>query len=96
MFVLAASNAMGFDGAMLRRLEKRILVGLHRRLRESIYFNNFDDNTSGGQGKHAQQQVTLPCTSMSNNAAKTEGHSGADIDVVCRGHDAPIDSSSRS
>lgn len=74
VFVLAASNVpWDLDAAMLRRLEKRVLVGLpshtarrqllSRLLRDHIEEKNFDFDAV---------------------AAKTEGLSGADIDILCR------------
>ena len=72
VFVLAASNIpWDLDGAILRRLEKRILVGLPSLTARKALFmkllpsveENFDVDVC---------------------ARLTEGHSGADIDIVCR------------
>ncbi|KAH9600225.1 AAA ATPase [Trypanosoma melophagium] len=73
VFVLAASNVpWDLDTAMLRRLEKRILVGLPTHDARATMF----------------RQILMPAAdpNLDWNACAdiTEGMSGADIDVVCR------------
>ncbi|KAG5509987.1 hypothetical protein GH5_07835 [Leishmania sp. Ghana 2012 LV757] len=73
VFVLAASNVpWDLDTAMLRRLEKRILVALPTRDARVLMFRRLlpDSFTSDADYEAC--------------AALTEGMSGADIDVVCR------------
>ncbi|GET86946.1 katanin-like protein [Leishmania tarentolae] len=73
VFVLAASNVpWDLDTAMLRRLEKRILVSLPTRDARVLLFRRLlpDSFTSDADYETC--------------AALTEGMSGADIDVVCR------------
>ncbi|KAG8347023.1 putative Holliday junction DNA helicase ruvB N terminus domain [Trypanosoma vivax] len=74
VFVLAASNTpWDLDMAMLRRLEKRILVGLPSHEARATMF----------------RQILTPAVTTQNIdwdacANITEGMSGADIDVICR------------
>lgn len=74
VFVLAASNTpWDLDSAMLRRLEKRILVGLPTHEARATMF---------------RQILTASAASADIDwnacAAATDGMSGADIDVICR------------
>ncbi|KAH7440246.1 hypothetical protein KP509_04G098000 [Ceratopteris richardii] len=73
VFVLAATNLpWELDGAMLRRLEKRILVPLpEKEARRAM----FEDLLSPQKGIH------LPYDSM---VEATEGYSGSDIRIVCK------------
>lgn len=72
VFVLAASNVpWDLDGAMLRRLEKRVLVGLPSATARQQLFRSLL--------KHVE-----PSFDFDRVAQETEGHSGADIDIVCR------------
>jgi katanin p60 ATPase-containing subunit A1 len=74
VFVLAASNVpWDLDAAMLRRLEKRVLVGLpslsaRRQLLARLLHDHVDEKSFD----------------FDLVAAKTEGLSGADIDILCR------------
>ncbi|CAC9466024.1 katanin-like protein [Leishmania infantum JPCM5] len=73
VFVLAASNVpWDLDTAMLRRLEKRILVSLPTRDARVLMFRRLLPNSFASDADYEA------C------AALTEGMSGADIDVVCR------------
>ncbi|KAG5484056.1 hypothetical protein LSCM1_05910 [Leishmania martiniquensis] len=73
VFVLAASNVpWDLDMAMLRRLEKRILVALPTRGARALMFRRLLPNSFTADADYET------C------AALTEGMSGADIDVVCR------------
>eukprot|EP00658_Telonema_sp_P-2_P058697 TRINITY_DN47226_c0_g2_i1.p1 TRINITY_DN47226_c0_g2~~TRINITY_DN47226_c0_g2_i1.p1 ORF type:complete len:217 (-),score=35.36 TRINITY_DN47226_c0_g2_i1:83-733(-) len=83
VFVLAASNVpWDLDTAILRRLEKRILVGLPTvDARMQMFKDNLAKSNKGSKGGAA------PCLSddeIRQAADRTEGHSGADIDVICR------------
>ena len=72
VFVMAASNVpWDLDGAMLRRLEKRICVGLPTfQARKHMFRKNLVSVT--------------PDFDFDRVAQMTEGHSGADVDVICR------------
>ena len=72
VFVLAASNVpWDLDTAMLRRLEKRILVPLPCLIARREMFRK---NLKSVVANFDFEAV----------AAATEGHSGADIDIICR------------
>jgi katanin p60 ATPase-containing subunit A1 len=72
VFVLAASNhPWDLDSAVLRRLEKRIHVGLPSRDGREAMFRRLLPNVEPG-------------FDFSRVAAATEGYSGADIDILCR------------
>jgi len=73
VFVMAASNLpWDLDVAMLRRLEKRVLVGLPvHEARESMLKKHLQDRSAAD-------------TDFSALAEKTKGYSGADIELVCR------------
>jgi katanin p60 ATPase-containing subunit A1 len=72
VFVLAASNVpWDLDSAMLRRLEKRICVGLPTKAgRLHMFRKNLSSVTQDFD--------------FDGVASRTEGYSGADIDIVCR------------
>lgn len=73
VFVLAATNLpWELDGAMLRRLEKRILVPLPEKEARHAIFEDL---------LRPQEGVELPYDSM---AEATEGYSGSDIRIVCK------------
>lgn len=73
VFVLAASNTpWDLDGAVLRRLEKRIHVGLPDKNARKDMFRSFLKG-------HID-----PACDFDEIARKTEGYSGADIDIICR------------
>lgn len=73
VFVMAASNLpWDLDVAMLRRLEKRVLVGLPvAEAREAMLKKHLSDRCS-------------PQTDFSQLSELTKGYSGADIELVCR------------
>lgn len=75
VFVLAATNLpWQLDGAMLRRLEKRILVPLPEpEAREGMF------KLLLGEQKNGLEE--LPMETMVN---ETEGYSGSDIRIVCK------------
>uniref|UniRef100_A0A0L8I185 AAA+ ATPase domain-containing protein n=2 Tax=Octopus bimaculoides TaxID=37653 RepID=A0A0L8I185_OCTBM len=82
VFLLTASNLpWELDNAMLRRLEKRILVGLPKKEARQAMFNLFLPNvvTSDEGGPKL-------CTDLDYDllAQKTEGYSGSDIKLVCK------------
>ena len=81
VFILAASNLpWELDIAMLRRLEKRILIGLpDLEARQSM----FEQNLPAGQ-KDAHGQLLVKDLNYYELAQKTEGYSGADIQLVCK------------
>ncbi|MCO5554649.1 hypothetical protein L7F22_008182 [Adiantum nelumboides] len=73
VFVLAATNLpWELDGAMLRRLEKRILVPLPEKEARRAMFEDL---------LRPQNGVELPYDSMVDS---TEGYSGSDIRIVCK------------
>lgn len=73
VFVLAASNVpWDLDTAMLRRLEKRILVSLPTHDARVLMFRRLLPNSFASDADYEA------CATL------TEGMSGADIDVVCR------------
>lgn len=75
VFVLAASNVpWDLDGAMLRRLEKRVMVGLPSAAARKLLLEKL-------LGEHAADDGGLDYDTLAN---KTNGHSGADIDIICR------------
>ena len=75
VFVLAATNLpWQLDGAMLRRLEKRILVPLPEpEAREGMFTSLL--------GGHNNNLANLPLNTMVEG---TEGYSGSDIRIVCK------------
>ncbi|KAL9645833.1 hypothetical protein ABK040_003565 [Willaertia magna] len=74
VFVLAASNLpWDLDQAVLRRLEKRILVGLPEKESRRLIF------------KHClQDRSTLGENEYETLAQQTEGYSGSDITLTCK------------
>jgi katanin p60 ATPase-containing subunit A1 len=77
VFLLAASNLpWDLDMAMLRRLEKRILIDVpNLKARESLFQQLFDGETGGVIPKNLDYKEL---------ADLTEGYSGSDINLVCR------------
>lgn len=72
VFVMAASNLpWDLDAAVLRRLEKRIMVGLPSALGREVMFRRLLSNTKSD-------------FDFKKCAEITEGYSGADIDILCR------------
>ena len=74
VFVLAASNfPFDLDPALLRRLEKRILVPLpDAESRESMFRQNLTPD------------IAVDTLNFKEFADKTEGYSGSDIRLVCK------------
>merc|ERR1712079_470932 len=83
VFLLAASNLPWMlDHAMLRRLEKRILVDLPNAGARQAMYHKFlppvlNDNTSDS----LKLKTELDYEAL---ASKSEGYSGADIRLVCK------------
>jgi katanin p60 ATPase-containing subunit A1 len=80
VFLLAASNLpWDLDMAMLRRLEKRILIDVPdfeaRRILFQQLFSSINEQNEGLKSK---------CIDYDELALKTEGYSGSDINLVCR------------
>jgi len=75
VFVMAASNIpWELDIALLRRLEKRVLVSLPTlEAREQMLRNHLTD-----------RMALNTIESLSTIAAVTEGYSGADLELLCR------------
>ena len=74
VFVLGASNTpWDLDDAILRRLEKRILVGMPT---EAARISMFKSNLDGHIDPAAIDFLSL--------ATRTEGYTGSDINVLCR------------
>jgi len=100
VFVLGASNVpWDLDTAILRRLEKRILVPLpSEAARAEMIRANLTANANAGGNRRARNQngggdtaatgggggCPLTKEELLQAAAVTEGYSGADIDIVCR------------
>ncbi|CCW66793.1 unnamed protein product [Phytomonas sp. Hart1] len=82
VFVLAASNTpWDLDAAILRRLEKRILVPLPSlEARRLIFCRILHDNVI----TTAEDTSSPDEFDWSRCAELTEGMSGADIDIICR------------
>lgn len=74
VFVLAASNfPFDLDPALLRRLEKRILVPLpDKESREAMFRQNLTSD------------IAVGALNFEEFADKTEGYSGSDIRLVCK------------
>uniref|UniRef100_K3WAC3 AAA+ ATPase domain-containing protein n=1 Tax=Globisporangium ultimum (strain ATCC 200006 / CBS 805.95 / DAOM BR144) TaxID=431595 RepID=K3WAC3_GLOUD len=73
VFVLAASNLpWELDAAMLRRLEKRVLVDLPSSEARHALFSSL------------LEPYTLPDFNFDDTVARTEGYSGADIKLVAK------------
>ncbi|CAN1227331.1 Katanin p60 ATPase-containing subunit A-like 2 [Linum grandiflorum] len=79
VFVLAATNLpWELDGAMLRRLEKRILVPLPEAEARRAMFEELLPTSGKGEDEEA---ANLPFDVL---VEKTEGYSGSDIRLVCK------------
>ncbi|KAK1800558.1 hypothetical protein P4O66_005778, partial [Electrophorus voltai] len=80
VFVLAASNLpWELDYAMLRRLEKRILVGLPSGPARQAMINHWLPPVSNTGGVELRTQLAYDVL-----AEETEGYSGSDIRLVCK------------
>ncbi|OHT17596.1 ATPase, AAA family protein [Tritrichomonas foetus] len=74
VFVLAASNfPFDLDPALLRRLEKRILVPLPEEESRKAMFESF-----------LTPDIAAPGLDYSEFAKRTEGYSGSDVRLVCK------------
>lgn len=80
MFLLAASNLpWDLDMALLRRLEKRILVPLPEpEAREAMVRYHLPPGPPGS-GKRAEEDIDFKAVSEA-----LEGYSGSDIRLVCK------------
>ncbi|KAK7084357.1 Katanin p60 ATPase-containing subunit A-like 2, partial [Halocaridina rubra] len=83
VFLLAASNIpWQLDPAMLRRLEKRILVPLPgMEARESMFRHHLPETISDLEASGHSIQTHLDYEKL---AQISEGYSGSDLQVVCR------------
>ncbi|KAG7465445.1 katanin p60 ATPase-containing subunit A-like 2 isoform X1 [Solea senegalensis] len=80
VFVLAASNLpWELDHAMLRRLEKRILVGLPTSGARRAMISHWLPPLNSTQG--VELRTELDYETLAKN---TEGYSGSDIQLVCK------------
>ncbi|XP_062869917.1 katanin p60 ATPase-containing subunit A-like 2 [Trichomycterus rosablanca] len=80
VFVLAASNLpWELDNAMLRRLEKRILVGLPSGPARNAMIHHWLPPISNTGGVALQTELDYDLL-----AQETEGYSGSDIRLVCK------------
>ncbi|KAG9263464.1 katanin p60 ATPase-containing subunit A-like 2 isoform X1 [Astyanax mexicanus] len=80
VFVLAASNLpWELDHAMLRRLEKRILVGLPSDPARKAMINHWLPPVSNNGGIELRTELAYDIL-----AQETEGYSGSDIRLVCK------------
>ncbi|KAK3550317.1 hypothetical protein QTP86_024314 [Hemibagrus guttatus] len=80
VFVLAASNLpWELDHAMLRRLEKRILVGLPSASARKAMINHWLPPVSNTGGVELRTELTYDVL-----AEETDGYSGSDIRLVCK------------
>ncbi|XP_026798557.3 katanin p60 ATPase-containing subunit A-like 2 isoform X1 [Pangasianodon hypophthalmus] len=80
VFVLAASNLpWELDHAMLRRLEKRILVGLPCGLARKAMINHWLPPISNTGGVELRTELDYDVL-----AEETDGYSGSDIRLVCK------------
>ena len=89
MFVLAASNIpWELDIALLRRLEKRVLVPLpDGPARQIMVEKLLGDKLDGGQGAPRQagaSPVKGRDVDFAMMAERTEGFSGSDIKQLCK------------
>lgn len=91
VFVLAASNLPWcLDMAMLRRLEKRILVPLPGQHARKVMFEKLLSKSKvsltkpGGEGGTAEPGSSKGSVDCSLMADRTEGYSGADIHLVAK------------
>lgn len=83
VFLLAASNLpWELDVAMLRRLEKRILINLpDTTAREAIFEKILSPELADGYGVKIVCEGGLDYHRL---AEKTQGYSGSDINLVCK------------
>ncbi|VDL81436.1 unnamed protein product [Schistocephalus solidus] len=82
VFLLAASNIPELDHAMLRRLEKRILVDLPNKEARKRMFENLLPRTQASSEPGGLELKTL--IDYDRVAELTEGYSGSDIRLVCK------------
>ena len=74
VFVMAASNLpWDLDVALLRRLEKRLMIGLPELEAREVMVR-----------KHLADRSSLTNADYTTTAGRMEGYSGADIELVCR------------
>ena len=85
VFLLAASNLpWELDPAMLRRLEKRILVDLPTAgARESMFRHSLPERVLEGDAGSGAFELRTDLA-YAELAAATEGYSGSDIRLVCK------------
>ncbi|NXT78496.1 KATL2 protein, partial [Zapornia atra] len=80
VFVLAASNLpWELDSAMLRRLEKRILVGLPNEEARQVMIQHWLPPLSNSGGVELRTDLDYGLLGQ-----ETEGYSGSDIKLVCK------------
>ncbi|NWY62254.1 KATL2 protein, partial [Chionis minor] len=80
VFVLAASNLpWELDSAMLRRLEKRILVGLPSKEARRVMIQHWLPPLSNSGGVELRTDLDYSLLGQ-----ETEGYSGSDIKLVCK------------
>ncbi|XP_038600037.1 katanin p60 ATPase-containing subunit A-like 2 [Tachyglossus aculeatus] len=80
VFVLAASNLpWELDYAMLRRLEKRILVDLPNQEARQAMIRHWLPPLSNSRGVELRTELEYPLLGQ-----ETEGYSGSDIKLVCK------------
>ncbi|KAJ3014553.1 Katanin p60 ATPase-containing subunit A-like 2 [Thoreauomyces humboldtii] len=87
VFLLAASNMpWDLDMAMLRRLEKRILIDVpDEPARKAMFVSHLPFSTNAEDGRSTDGSV-LPVAKLHYDklASLTEGYSGSDIKLVCK------------
>lgn len=84
VFVLATSNSpWDLDHAVLRRLEKRILVPLPGRDARAFLFHKFLAGQGGKDGRRGSSLVA-PDVDYNLVSEASEGYSGSDIKVACK------------
>ncbi|XP_040359094.1 katanin p60 ATPase-containing subunit A-like 2 [Ixodes scapularis] len=84
VFVLATSNSpWDLDHAVLRRLEKRILVPLPGKDARAFLFHKFLAGQGGKDGRRGSSLVA-PDVDYGLVSEASEGYSGSDIKVACK------------
>ena len=94
VFVLAASNLpWDLDPALLRRLEKRVIVPLpdkiaRKKMLEShlVKQTNIEGDSDNNNNEN-DKEIALSSSQLDLDkcAEETEGYSGADIKLLCKG-----------